>query len=348
VIPDATPSGDDRNAPRSCAPRQRRGPPRPRLLLLLLLSPLPLLGGCVSLQLFGGVPEPLVETVIQGERGPKILMLQIDGPISMSPPSSGLLGERGDSPTSRVREVLERARRDPEVRALLLRIDTPGGTASATDVVHGEILRFKRERRVPVVAHMVGTATSGGYYVAMAADHVVAHPTTITGSIGVIWTGLDFSGLMDKLGIENQTLTTGRYKDTGTPLRSMRPDERAHLQGVLDELQARFEAVVLAGRPGLDAARVSQLADGRIFTADQASRNGLVDEVADLDRAVEVTRERAGLSQARVVTYHRPDEYENNFYTAGQAAPTLRLPLPASLEWLSRPGFYYLWVPGLR
>lgn len=346
MIPDAPPgNGDDRNAPRSCVSARRIA--RLATLLACLSAPL-LAGGCMTFELFGGVPEPLVESVIQGESGPKILMLQIDGPISMTPPSSGLLGERGDSLTSRVREVLDRARQDPQVRALLLRIDTPGGTASATDIVYGEILRFKRDRGVPVVAHVVGSATSGGYYVAMAADRVIASPAAITGSIGVVWTSLNFSGLMDKLGIEDQTLTTGPYKDTGSPLRPMRPDERAQLQTVLDELQARFESVVVAGRPGLDAARVSQLADGRIFTAQQARRQGLVDEVADLERAVEVARERAGLARARVVTYHRPDEYENNLYTRAPAAAAPSLALPAPLEWLARPGFYYVWLPGLR
>lgn len=302
----------------------------------------------MSLEFFGGLPEPLVETVVSGDSGPKILMLQVDGLISMEERETDVLGTRGDSIVSRVAEVLDRARQDPEVRALLLRIHSPGGTATATDVLYGEVLRYKRETGEPVVAHLVGTAASGGYYLAMAADVIVAHPTTITGSIGVIFSGINLSGLMEKLGIRDQTFTAGRYKDSGSPLRPMRPDERGYLQAILDAMHARFEQVVVAGRPGLDAEKISQLADGRIFTAEQAQRNGLVDEVADVQRAIEVARDRAGLAQARVVTYHRPREYENNVHTRSPIPSVLRLGLPRSLRWLETPGFYYLWAPGFR
>ena len=152
---------------------------------------------------------------------------------------------------SRVREQLDRARDDPEVRALLLRINSPGGTATASDLVYGEILRFKRERGVPVVAQLMGLATSGGYYVAMAADVVVAHPTTVTGSIGVRFVSVSLAGLMEKVGIEDQTLVAGSHKDAGSPLRRLTREERAHLQSVLDDLHSRFEQVVAAGRPNL-------------------------------------------------------------------------------------------------
>jgi len=309
------------------------------------------LGGCVQLQLFGGLPQPLEETVVMGKGSAKILLLKVDGVISTQPPRNvSLLGGDEDSMVSRVREALDSAREDQEVKALLLRIDSPGGTASASDVVYSEVLRFKRERRVPVVAYMMGTATSGAYYVAMAADHVIAHPTTVTGSIGVIFLSVNFAGLMEKLGIENQTLVAGRYKDEGSPLRRMLPVERTQLQSILDELHAYFQQVVIHGRPQLDAARVRELADGRIFGARQALDAGLVDELGDLVQAVEITRQRAHLSEARVVTYHRPSEYENNIFTRGETAlpERVKLELPNALEWLARPGFYYLWTPGIR
>jgi protease-4 len=314
---------------------------------VVLFLPLALLG-CVSLQLFGGMPEPLEEKVLSGERGPKILLVKIEGVISLREPEPEVIRPVQDSTVSRVREVLERARRDPQVSALVLRIDSPGGTATASDVVYQEILRFKRETGVPVVAHMIGMATSGGYYVAMAADRVVANPTTVTGSIGVIFMGVNVVGLMDKLGIENQTLTAGAEKDAGSPLRRMSPAERAHLQSVLDQLHLRFQHVVAAGRPGLDRAQVAKLSDGRIYTAVQAQELGLVDEVGDLEHSLELARESAGLTEARVVTYHRPREYENNFYTRAAGSPVLRLELPAPFAWLERPGFYYLWAPGLQ
>src|SRR5262245_27507425 len=155
----------------------------------------PLITACISLELPGGLPQPLVETVVFGDSGPKILMLQIDGVLSDEGESTWY-GSRRESPVARVREELDRARRDPSIAALLVRIDTPGGTVTASDLLYREILRFKQEKGLPVVAHLMGMATSGGYYVAMSADSVMAQPTTVTGSIGVLFAGVNLSGLM--------------------------------------------------------------------------------------------------------------------------------------------------------
>jgi protease-4 len=304
--------------------------------------------GCVQLQLFGGLPKPLEEKVLLGDAGPKILLLKIDGVISMRrPPSRSLWAGESDGMVSRVREVLDVAREDPEVEALLLRIDSPGGSAAASDAVYGEIRRFKRERGVPVVAYLMGTAASGAYYVAMAADRVVADPTSVSGSIGVVYLGVNFAGLMQKLGVENQTLTSGAHKDAGSPLRRLRASERAHLQSIVDDLHSHFREVVDAGRPGLDAKQVATLSDGRLYSSRQALEAGLVDELGGLEHAVSVTKQRAELEQARVVTYHRPSEYENNLYTRAPVPPRIQLEWPAPFDWLSRPGFYYLWAPGI-
>jgi protease-4 len=307
-----------------------------------------LLGSCIQVQLWG-LPRPLEETVIFGEAGPKILLLPIDGVLVEQPSEPELFGPSEDNPVSRVREQLDRAREDPQVRALLLRINSPGGTATASDLVYGEILRFKRERGVPVVAQLMGLATSGGYYVAMAADLVVAHPTTVTGSIGVRFVSVSLAGLLEKVGIEDQTLTAGPHKDAGSPLRRLSGEERAHLQSVLDDLHARFRQVVAAGRPGLPPGGLERVSDGSIFSARQALELGLVDGVADLEESVARARRAAGLSEARVVRYHRPREYANNLYTRGGAlAPRLRLELPGTQALAVRPGFYFLWAPDLE
>jgi protease-4 len=313
---------------------------------LALVACLPvLLGACIQLQLWG-VPRPLQETVIHGEAGPKILLIEIDGLIVEQAPEPGILGPPEDNPVSRIREQLDRARGDAEVRALLLRINSPGGTATASDLIYSEILRFKQERKVPVVAQLMGLATSGGYYVAMAADLVIAHPTTVTGSIGVRFVSVSLAGLLEKLGIEDQTLTAGPHKDAGSPLRRLTPDERAHLQSVLDDLHARFEQVVAAGRPNLPPGGLERVADGSIFSAPQALELGLVDAVADLEESVLRTKRAAGLSEARVVRYHRPREYANNLYTrGGPIAPSLRLEFPGSRILAIPPGFYFLWAP---
>jgi protease-4 len=306
-----------------------------------------LLGSCVQVQLWG-LPRPLEEKVVHGEAGPKILLLQIEGVIVEQPPEPDLFGPEEDNPVSRVREQLDRAREDPEVRALLLRINSPGGTATASDLIYGEIQRFKRERGLPVIAQLMGLATSGGYYVAMAADQVVAHPTTVTGSIGVRFVSVSLAGLLEKLGIEDQTLTAGPHKDAGSPLRRLTPEERAHLQSVLDDLHARFEQVVAAGRPKLAPGALERVADGSIFSARQALELGLVDAVADLEESVKRAERAAGLSESRVVVYHRPREYADNLYTRGPPlAPRLRIELPGSRALAAPPGFYYLWAPAL-
>jgi protease-4 len=318
-----------------------RRPSRPVRLraLLVVLAALPL--GCITIDLPGGPPPPLVETVVHGESGGKILMLSLDGVLTGVPETNFFGG--GESPVARAREELERAREDDSIRGLLVRIDSPGGTVSASDTLHQEILRFKRDRGVPVIAQLMGLATSGGYYVAMAADRVIAQPTSVTGSIGVIFGGVNLAGLMEKIGIEDQTLVSGPYKDAGSMLRPMSDAERVQLQSVLLDMFERFVDVVVQGRPQLTPERIRALADGRIYSASQALDHGLVDEIGSIEDAVEATRLAAGLSKARVVTYHRPREYRNNLYSASLPAKRFDFQLSAALPRLPSATFLYLW-----
>lgn len=302
-------------------------------------------GGCVSLNLGGGGPAPLEETVVDGESGPKILLLDVDGVIQETEQRGAFGMGRRESVVARVREELDKAGDDDDVRALVLRINSPGGTATASEVVYREIRRFKAEKQIPVVAQFMGMATSGAYYIAMAADRIHAHPTSVTGSIGVIFAGVNFSGLMQKLGVEDQTITGGEYKDVGSPLRPMRPEERAQLQGVIDDLHARFRAVVAEGRPALGPERVAELADGRIFSASQALEAGLVDAIGDLEDAIDEAERRAGLSESRVVSYHRPSEWRENVYSLAPRAPALQIDLGSLLGPVPGPAFLYLWWP---
>ncbi len=304
------------------------------------------LTGCITIALPGGLPGPLVETVVHGETGAKILLVQLDGVLTEKPQRVSLFS-LGESRIARLREELDRARGDADVRALLLRINSPGGTASASDIIYSEIARFKQERGIPVIAQLMGVAASGGYYVALAADHIVAQPTTVTGSIGVIFGGVTLAGLMEKIGIENQTLVSGPYKDAGSMTRRMSPEERMQLQSVLDDLFERFVAVVGQGRPGLDAETIGRLADGRIYSAVQALESGLVDELGDLSDAVAAAQKAAGLSSSRVVTYHRPREYRNNLYSVASPAGDFDWS-PAWRKLLPSPAFLYLWTPGAR
>ena len=183
--------------------------------------------------------EPLVESRVRGDSGPKLVMLEIEGVITDFERRSRL-GSTRPSPVARARQALELAAEDDDVAGLVLRIQSPGGTVAASETLYHELMMWKQETNLPVVAYMQGIATSGGYYVAMAADRVIAHPATVTGSIGVIVTGLNVSALMERFGIEDQTLKSGEFKDAGSPLRPMRAEERAQLQSVLDDFHGRM------------------------------------------------------------------------------------------------------------
>jgi protease-4 len=313
----------------------------------VLTSALLILPGCVSIEFFESSRGDLVETRVSGPKiAPKILLLDIRGEIRETEEGGGLFGRSSEGSAARVREELDRARTDSQVKALLLRIDSPGGSATASDVAYHEILRFKQETNLPILAQIMGMAASGGYYVAMASDEIRAHPTSITGSIGVIYTGVSVAGLMEKLGIYDQTLTSGPYKSAGSPLQRMTPEQRTQLQSIIDELHARFVSIVDRGRPGLELAQVKKLADGRIYSANQALEAGLVDGLGSIDDAVVRLQELAGLDRAQVVSYHRSSEYRKNLYTKapGTAAPRLDLQSLLGIP-PARPGFHYLWLP---
>lgn len=313
----------------------------------LAIAALALLGSaCITVELPVGGRGELQETVVAGERGPKLLLLDVGGVLSEDEQSGSFgLGGR-ESSVARVREQLERARDDDEIRGLLLRINSPGGTVTASDILYREVLRFKQETELPVVAACMGMCASGGYYLAVAADRIWAHPTAVTGSIGVIFSGLSLAGLMEKLGVEDQTLKSGSFKDAGSPLRRMTDAERAQLQSVIDDFYARFLEVVGKGRPQLASEELARLADGRIFSARQAKAAGLVDELGYLEEVVDDLEQRAGLEKARVVVYHRPRERRENLYSVSVADSSRARSRSAALNALQRgPSFLYLWWP---
>ena len=281
----------------------------------------------------------------------KILLMDIDGVI-VDMELSSILGST-ESTVAAVKEQLRRAERDPLVRAVVLRLNTPGGGVTASDIVYREIVEFKKRTKIPVVACIMDVGASGGYYVAMAADEVVIHPTGVTGSIGVIGSYITLNELMKKIGIGSVTVKSGEHKDMGSPFRPITDQERKIFQGIIDDMHKRFVAVVAEGRPELEEEGVRALADGRIYTADQAMDAHLVDHVGYLDDAIKVAKHRAKLRDARVVAYKRPGKYKENIYSAiGSAAPAggnvnfVNVNMPRLLE-PNRPVFMYLWAPEL-
>jgi len=309
------------------------------------------LAGCsvVSIDLTPRI-RPLQEQTVEGQGYAKILLMDL----------SGFLDEEGASPAVaigaqpprvptlvRIREELKKAAADDRVRALVLRINSPGGTVTASDIISREIEGFKANKRVPVVAVMMDVAASGGYYVALGADTIIAHPTTVTGSIGVIMITVNAQGLLEKIGVSASAIKSGPRKDMGSPFRHLTDEERAIFQSVIDELQNRFVAKV-AERRNLPIAKARQIADGRIYTAEQAAQNGLIDQIGYVDDAIRAAKRAAGVGEAQVIVYHRPREYRATYYARADAsAPRLDTALTqfALLLGGTGPRFLYLWWP---
>jgi protease-4 len=249
----------------------------------------------------GGAPSGPPERHLSGEGEDKIAVIRVVGPITHEG-SSGLLPFLGSSASGRrIVELLDRAQHDKAVKAVVLELNTPGGSIVASDEVHQKVRVLRRERK-PVVALMTETAASGGYYIAAATDHIVADATTITGSIGVIAVLPNFQELNKKIGIRTIVFKSGAFKDLGNPDRPMLPQEAAIFQQFIAEAYGRFVDIVAQGRR-IDRTRVLQIADGRIYTGQQAKRLGLVDSLGHLPEAVAEAQKRAGLKQARVVEY---------------------------------------------
>jgi len=184
---------------------------------------------------------------------------------------------------------LRQAAEDSSVKAVVLRINSPGGSAAASQAIYKEIQRLTEHK--PVVVSMGDVAASGGYYVACPADAIFANPATITGSIGVIFETLNFYEFMEKYGLESETIKSGKYKDTGSPFRPMRPDERKLLKETLMGVYDQFVRDVAQAR-GMDETQVETLADGRIYTGEQALEAGLIDELGNFYDAVDEAAKR--------------------------------------------------------
>lgn len=187
--------------------------------------------------------------------------------------------------------TLDRLRQDDRVVGIVLRIDSPGGAVAPSQELYDAVWKLRDAK--PVIASFGNVAASGGYYVGAAAHQIVAAPGTLTGSIGVIMEFRNLVGLAEKVGVGEEVVKSGRYKDIGHPLRTIQPDERRLLQGLVDDVLGQFVDAVARGR-ALDPERVRTLADGRIYSGQQAQHEGLVDELGGLERAVQIAWERAG------------------------------------------------------
>ncbi|HUX47862.1 MAG TPA: signal peptide peptidase SppA [Dehalococcoidia bacterium] len=230
----------------------------------------------------------------------KIAVISLGGTITMQ--DSSLFSGVTITPDL-VKDYLTRAEKDEAVKAIVLRIESPGGEIAPCQEILWEIERVKETK--PIVVSMGGTAASGGYYISTKADKVVALPTTMTGSIGVISQVINVEGLLEKLGIQIETFKGGKYKDMYSGYREMTPEEKEIMQGMVDEYYELFVDVVAEGR-GLSKDEVRDLATGQIYTGTEAKELGLVDALGGLDTAIDLAMELAGIEVARVEYYQPP------------------------------------------
>lgn len=201
-----------------------------------------------------------------------------------------------------VRDYLSRAEEDKAVKAIVLRIESPGGEIASCQEILAEIERVKETK--PIVVSMGGTAASGGYYISTKAAKIVALPSALTGSIGVISQLPNIEGLLERLGIQIQTFKGGKYKDMYSGLRELTPEEEKIIQQMVDEYYEQFIDVVAEGR-GLSKEEVRNLATGQLYTGTKAKELGLVDELGDLDTAIDLAAELAGI-ESPIVEYYQP------------------------------------------
>jgi protease IV len=242
----------------------------------------------------GLLPSHLSEKYVAGEVATvtdKVAIVEVEGAIY-------------DAVVEHALKQIRQARDDKHVKAVVLRVDSPGGTVSGSDRIWREVELLKLKGK-PVVASMGGMAASGGYYVAAGADTIFAEPTTLTGSIGVIAEFPHFDGLMKKVGVDLDTITTGEWKDAGSMFRPMTAAERARWHGLIDQSYQRFVRVVAQGRK-LPLQQALASADGSVFTAEEALTRKLINGIGYLDDAIEDAKKRANLTSVRVIRYTKP------------------------------------------
>jgi len=227
---------------------------------------------------------------------------------------------------------------DGGVKAIVLRVDSPGGGVGASQEIYREVVKARNKHKKVVVASFGGVAASGGYYVACGADKIVANPGTITGSIGVVMQFANLEELFKKIGYKGYVIKSGPHKDVGSPFREMRPEEKALLQEVIDTVHRQFVTAVAEGRK-LPVEKVTAIADGRIFSGEQARALGLVDELGNLEDTIDIAAQMAGIKGKPVVIYPRKRKPSFFDYLTQGIAQRLKEEVHETV----RPGLDYIW-----
>ena len=323
---------------------------RRSLFIIAIVAALFLIGcQAPKIRLFPSAADPLREYTLAGTEKGKVLVISIRGTISDTPKKQFVTTR-----PSMVQEVvsqLRKAEEDPEVRAVILKVDSPGGSVTASDILYNEIVAFKQKTKAKVVVAMMGVAASGGYYISLPADYIFAHPTSVTGSVGVLFLRPDVAGLMDKIGLGVEVSKTGKNKDMGSPFRPATTEEKQIIKDLIDQLGKRFMDRIAEHRK-IEPDNLKAISTARIFLADDALKLGLVDGIGYLADAVNQAKKLSNLPQdAKIVVYRRTEYPDDNLYNTstthyeGRGLSIVSLDLPAALTSFQA-GFYYLWQPG--
>ena len=286
----------------------------------------------------------------------KVAMVTVSGMISNGK-SSGILSA-GSNPVSDFRAALDAIAQDDHVKALVLRINSPGGTVTASAMMYQDLLAFKKKTGKPVVTCMMDLCASGGYYLSCASDYRIAYPTTITGSIGVIMETVNINGTLKKIGVGMEAVKSAANKDMGSPFKPaesldkpLTENDRALLQEIVDQFYAGFKEVVKASPNHIDEKNWTMLTDGRVVTGKDAVGYGLIDQVGDLDQAFAKAKALAHIEHARIIIYKRSDESAGSIYASAPGASSAQqvnlLNLNVDLGDLiprSHSEFLYLWA----
>lgn len=271
------------------------------------------------------------EEVIQdGPRTTKIAVIRLEGIID---------GRQAED----LYQQIKVARKDEQVKGLIVRVNSPGGTISGSDQIYNEILKYRQEEEKPVVAFMQGVAASGGYYTSVACEKIIAEPTTITGSVGVMAGHFILQELLEnKLGIQPVIFKSGEKKDWPSPFEAVTDEQRQYIEEkLIGPAYNRFVQVVADGRGELTLTDVERLADGSIYSVHEALDEKLIDEIGYLDEAIELVKSLAGVEEAMVVEYEKPFSLAG--FLGAQTGDILRINKRTLYE-LSTPQVLYLWT----
>ena len=302
--------------------------------------------GCATINL-GPSLGSLDEVTIEGEGPGKILLVNVDGVINNKKDRTLSGSTLRLGMVEEIRSIVDKAEKDDNIKALLIKMNSPGGTVTASDIIFHLLKTYKEKNKVRIYIQVMDLAASGGYYIALAGDEIIAHPTSLIGSIGVIALKVNLKELMSKIGVSWEIVKSGDKKDFMSPFRAFTKEERKLFQGAIDRLHNRFVTLIAKNRSSLDISKVRSIADGRVFDAEEAKGLNLIDHIGYVTDTLHMIKSDLNNSSLKLVTYHRNDDFQGNIYSQFQKPTSfnlINLDLGFNPNSLS-PYFMYIWSP---